>query len=102
MEGSAPADVALLGLADFVVLNADIVDGETELIIETTATRAWCAGCGVRAVAKDRSPVLVRDVDAFGRRVRLRWFKRRWRCAEQLCSVKTGTEPTTPSARGCR
>lgn len=58
----------LLECDGFVVLAADVVDGETEPIIETTADWAWCA---VRARAKDRSSVLVRDVDAFGRRVRL-------------------------------
>lgn len=36
--------------------------------------------------------MLVRDVDAFGRRVRLRWFKRRWQYPEAVCVVKTWTE----------
>jgi transposase len=91
MEGSA-ADVVLLGFDGFAVLAAGVVDGETELIIETTAARAWCAGCGVRARAKGRTVVLVRDVDAFGRRVRLRWRKRRWSCPEPPCPVRTWTE----------
>jgi len=50
--------------------------------------------CGVRALSKGRSTVMVRDIDAFGRRVQLRWRKRRWRCAEQRCAVKTWTETT--------
>ncbi|CAN5340946.1 hypothetical protein BH20ACT9_BH20ACT9_15760 [soil metagenome] len=76
------ADAVLLGLDGFGVLRARLVDGEIELTIETTADRGWCGGCGVRALSKGRSTVVVRDVDAFGRRVRLVWRKRRWRCAE--------------------
>jgi len=44
------------------------------------------------AVRKDRSTVVVRDVDVFGRPARLRWRKRRWRCAEPACAVRTWTE----------
>jgi transposase len=90
-EGSA-ADVVMLGLDDFVVLAAAEVDGETELVVETTAARAWCRGCGVRALSKGRARVLVRDVDAFDRRVRLRWVKRRWCCPEDACAVNSWTE----------
>ncbi|MBA2731230.1 MAG: transposase family protein [Euzebyaceae bacterium] len=51
------------------------------MTIETATKQAWCRRCGVRAVSKGRCVVVVRDVDAFGRRVRLVWRKRRWRCA---------------------
>jgi hypothetical protein len=79
-------------LDGFVVLEWRVVHGEIELGVETTADRAWCRRCGVRALSKGRSTVVVRDVDAFGRRVRLRWRKRRWRCREQRCAAKTWTE----------
>jgi transposase len=46
----------------------------------------------VRAWSKGRSTVVLRDVDAFGRRVQLRWRKRRWRCREQRCVANTWTE----------
>jgi transposase len=87
-----PADVAVLGLAGFRVLDAGEVDGELELSVETTAERDWCRRCGVRAVSKDRPTVVVRDVDAFDRPVRLRWRKRRWRCSEAACEARTWTE----------
>lgn len=82
----------LLGLDAFVLLEWGLVGGEIELTIETTADRAWCRTCGVRALSKGRSTVVVRDVEAFGRRVRLRWRKRRWRCPELACAARTWTE----------
>ena len=91
MEGSA-VDAVVLGLEGFRVLEAGQVDGEVELVVETTADRAWCAVCGVRAVSKGRSRVLVRDADAFGRPARLRWVKRRWQCCEAACPARTWTE----------
>ena len=71
VEGSR-VDAVLLGLDGFVLLEWRLVGGEIELTIETTADRAWCRSCGVRALSKGRSIVVVRDVDAFGRRVQLR------------------------------
>ena len=91
IEGSA-VDAVVLGLEGVRVLEARQVDGEVELVIETTADRAWCEACGVRAVSKGRSTVLVRDADAFGRPARLRWVKRRWRCGEAACPAATWTE----------
>jgi transposase len=89
---SRAADVAVLGIDEFGVVDADEVDGELELVVETTAEREWCRRCGVRALSKGRPVVVVRDVDAFDRPVRLRWRKRRWRCPESACKVTTWTE----------
>lgn len=86
------ADVVVLGLAGFRVVAAGEDGGEIELVVETTAERDWCRGCGIRALSKGRHWVVVRDVGAFGRRVRLRWVKRRWRCPEPACEVRTWTE----------
>ena len=75
---------ALLGLPGFRVLEVSEPDVEVVVVIETTATRAFCMTCGVQAEAQDRMPVDVRDLACFGRPARLRWSKRRWRCRERL------------------
>jgi transposase len=82
----------LLGLPGFRVL--DVVEGDAEIVIrvETTATRVFCATCGVRAEPQDRMRVDVRDLACFGRPARLVWSKRRWRCREPLCPARTWTE----------
>ncbi len=79
------------GLPGFRLLGAAEVDGELEVTVETV-TSGWCRVCGVRARSKGRSETLVRDVSGFGRRVRLRWRKRRWRCPEPACPARTWTE----------
>ena len=86
------ADVAVLGLPGFRVVATDEVDGELEVTVATTAQRAWCGSCGVRAHSQGRPVTFVRDVDAFDRCVRLRWVKRRWRCPEPACPSTTWTE----------
>lgn len=83
---------ALLGLPGFRVLGVEESGCEVLVVVETTARVVACPGCGVVATAHDRMPVEYRDLAAFGRPVRLRWVKRRWRCQEALCSVRTWTE----------
>jgi zinc-finger of transposase IS204/IS1001/IS1096/IS1165 len=95
-------DVVMLGLAGFVVLGVAEVHGELEISVETTAVRVGCPACGVIAPSHGRRQVVVRDVDAFGRRVRLRWRKRIWRCHEPACPSRRGPRPIRRSARGCR
>ena len=51
-----------------------------------------CPTCGSAARVKDRDPVLLTDLPAFGRRAVLVWRKRRWRCPEPSCSVGSWTE----------
>jgi hypothetical protein len=58
------ADVAVLGLPGFRVMASDEVDGELEVIVATTAQRAWYGSCGVRAHSQGRPAMLVCDVDA--------------------------------------
>jgi transposase len=91
INGSSSA-VALLGLEGFVVLAATEVDGELHQLIETTADRVGCPGCGVVAVPHGRRKVWVRDLPAGGRPVALRWSKRVWRCEEILCERGSWTE----------
>ena len=64
------------------------------MTIETTADFVGCPSCGVRAVAKDRIRVEIRDLPCFGRPARLVWLKRRWRCGDPDCAAKTRTEGT--------
>jgi transposase len=87
-----PGDVVMLGLAGFRVLRVAEVDGELEVTVETVEERTGCRGCGVVAALHDRREVVVRDVAAFGRRSRLRWRKRVWRCREAACATVTWTE----------
>jgi transposase len=89
---ASPADVVMLGIDGVRVLAARHVDGEVELTVETTTERDWCRACGVRAHSKGRPTVVVRDVTGFGRRARLRWRKRRWRCPEAACPGGSWTE----------
>ena len=86
---------ALLGLSGFRVLEVLETDAEVIIDIETLADVAGCAECGVRAEAQDRMAVEIRDLACFGRAARLRWHKRRWRCADGDCDAKTWTETST-------
>jgi transposase len=84
----------LLGLDGFAVLAAQVVAGEWQLEVQTTATVVGCQGCGVRAELHGRRRVRVRDLPIGGRPVVLAWRKRLWRCHEPACGVRTWTERT--------
>jgi transposase len=86
---------ALLGMAGFVVGAQLEVDGELWLNVETTAEVVGCSSCGTGAVGHGRRRVKVRDLPIAGRPVVLVWAKRKWRCPEPDCEVRTWTEPTT-------
>jgi transposase len=92
-QGSASAS-RLLGLDGFQVLAAEVVGGEWQLEVQTTATMVGCTSCSVRATLHGRRTVRVRDLPIGGRPVVLRWRKRIWRCAEPACGVRTWTEQT--------
>ena len=91
-DATASLDAALLGLDGFVVLGFADVDGELELLIETTADLVACPGCGAVARPKDRRPTWVRDLPLAGRAVVLCWWKRIWCCPHERCETKTWTE----------
>ena len=91
---------ALLGLDGFRVLAVEETSSEVIVTVETTADFVGCPSCGVRAVAKDRVRVDIRDLPCFGRPARLVWLKRRWRCADPDCAAKTWTEGTEHVAPG--
>ena len=90
---------ALLGLDGFKVLDVVEADGELTVTVETVVVSAGCPSCGVRAEAQDRRPVTYRDLECFGRPVRLVWIKRRWRCRDGDCEARTWTETHDGFAR---
>lgn len=92
MDHAIDPSVALLGLPGFALLELREEDHELVCLVETTATRAWCASCGVRAHSKGRATVTVRHLPSGGRPVRLCWRKRVWCCREEGCANKTWRE----------
>jgi hypothetical protein len=54
-QHSSASGSALLGLDGFEVVSAELVDGEWQLAVQTTATIVGCAGCGVPAARPPRS-----------------------------------------------
>jgi transposase len=93
-QHSSASASRLLGLDGFEVLAAQVVGGEWQLEVQTTATAVGCLGCGGRAELHGRRRVQVRDLPIGGRPVVLAWRKRLWRCREPACKVRTWTEQT--------
>lgn len=93
----------LFGLDEFRVLDAELVEGEVHVAIETRREEGACPACGVfSARVKQRPVVRVRDGISFGRRVVLWWRKRRFRCGESACEQLSFTETTTAIASRAR
>jgi transposase len=94
VSGEATASVvgALFGLAGFELVSVAELDGELELLIETTFDLVGCPACGAVAEPKDRRPVWVRDLPIGGRPVVLCWWKRIWCCPHPLCEARTWSE----------
>jgi hypothetical protein len=91
-QHSSASATRLLGLGGFQVLAVEVVDGEWQLVVQTTATLVGCRSCGVRATLHGRRTVRARDLPAGGGPVVLWWRKRIWRYAEPACRVRTWTE----------
>jgi hypothetical protein len=66
MDDATGLAEALLGLNGFWVLAVEETLSEVVVMVETTADFVGCASCGVRAVAKDRVRVDIRDRPASG------------------------------------
>jgi hypothetical protein len=101
MADANGAAEAMLGLDGFRVLEVEQTASEVLVRIETTADLVGCPGCGIVATAQDRMAVAYRDLAAFGRPARLVWSKRRWRCAEPGCCVRTWTEGSAAFSARC-
>lgn len=67
-------------------------DGLVRVDVETDQTLTGCPDCGVVAIGHGRRVQLLHDAPCFGRPVRVRWFKRIWRCPEASCPRRTWTE----------
>jgi transposase len=83
---------ALVGMPELVVRGQVLRDGEWWLAVETPARPHWCPGCGVRAVGHGRTRSRVRDLTIAGTPTVLVFARRRLRCLEPLCEVKTWSE----------
>jgi transposase len=94
MDDATGLAEALLGLDGFGVLAVEETPSEVVVTVETVVDFVGCPTCGVRAEAKDRIRVDIRDLPCFGRPARLVWLKRRWRCVDADCAAKTWTEGT--------
>jgi transposase len=92
MDDATGLAEALLGLDGFRITDVKETAAEVIVMVETTADFVGCPTCGVRALAKDRLRVDIRDLPCFGRPARLVWFKRRWCCPDPDCVAKTWTE----------
>ena len=93
----------LVGLPDVNVLGVEDDDPVQPLRVhvEIRGSRPRCAGCGSEARVKDRLAVMLVDLPAFGRPVRLVWRKHRWQCPDLICGVGswTGEDTRIGSAR---
>ncbi len=91
-QHSSASASRLLDLDGLEVLATEVVGGEWQVTVQTTATVVGCQGCGMRAELHGRRTVRVRDLPIGGRPAVLWWRKRLWRCREPACGVRTWTE----------
>lgn len=80
----------LVGLPDVLVLGiVDEIDGPLFVHVESRGARPGCSSCGVVAQVKDGPVLELFDPPCFGRQTRPIWRKRRWRCAEAECEMRS-------------
>ena len=63
-----------------------------EVVIRSRKARPVCEGCGGPVWSKGHRTVVLVDLPAFGRPVRLRWRKRRWTCPNSGCEIRSFVE----------
>ncbi len=83
---------ALVGMPELVVRGQVQRDGEWWLAVETPCRPHWCPGCGVQAVGHGRTRSTVRDLPIAGVPTVLVFARRRLRCPEPLCPLRTWSE----------
>ena len=86
----------LVGLGDVDLVGIDDL-GEgapLEVVIRSRKARPSCEGCGGSVWSKGYRSVVLVDLPAFGRPVRLRWRKRRWMCPNPQCVIGSFVEQT--------
>lgn len=83
----------LVGLPAVNVLGVEDAgpDGPLRVHIETRGPRPRCRECGCEGWVKDRRELVLIDLPAFGRQVRLVWRKHRWQCSDPTCGVRSWT-----------
>ncbi|WP_432976220.1 transposase family protein [Dactylosporangium sp. CA-233914] len=90
----------LLGLDGLAVVGvADDPKGPVVHLVTADEQARHCPDCGTRARrSKGRRVTRPRDLPVGGRRPRLVWTKRRWRCDEAACRRRSFTEsaPAVP------
>jgi transposase len=81
----------LVGLPDVQLLG--VLDGPViEIHLELERSPVGCPSCGVVAELKEQRIVPLVDLPCFGRPTRLNWHKRRFRCPEPDCPMKSWSE----------
>lgn len=83
----------LVGLDGLDVTAVERDDGGRFVVaVESEPTVMGCPACGVVAHGHGRVVVALVDAPAMGQPVRIIWRKRRWRCPDAGCPVKTFVE----------
>ena len=62
------------------------------MVIGSRKARPLCESCGGPVWSKGERTVVLVDLPAFGRPVRLRWRKRRWTCPNPDCEIRSFIE----------
>jgi hypothetical protein len=95
MDDATGLAEALLGLDGFRVLSIEETPSEVIVTVETVADFVGCPTCGVRAVAKDRLRVDIRDLPCLV--VRPAWSG--WSAAGAVCTptVRPRHGPKAPN-----
>jgi len=82
----------LVGLPDVNIEGVGDWPRWLRIAITTRADRPACPGCSGGVWHHDRVEVELTDLPCFGRRTRLVWSKRRWRCPNPMCVMVTFVE----------
>lgn len=69
--------------------------GRVVVTVESAPGPVGCPACGVVAIGHGRDVVTLVDAPCFGRPVRVRWRKRRWRCWNLPVPARCSSNRTT-------